>query len=392
MRRVAVFTGTRAEYGLLYWVLRGISDHPGLDLQLMVGGAHLSPELGNTVDAIEADGFQITEAIESLLSNDSPDAIAKTMALGLVGASSALQRHRPDIVLLLGDRYEILPWAQAALLHRIPVAHAHGGELTEGAIDDAIRHAVTKMSHVHFTATEDFRKRVIQLGEVPTRVHTVGALGLDQLDRAPIVPRQDLEEFLGIRLEYPVLVCTYHPETLSETPPAESLSRVLAAIGAVPLGTVVFTYPNADMGGRALIPLIRDFVASRGARAVAVKSLGSARYLSLLRVADAVVGNSSSGLIEAPALGVPTVNIGARQDGRPRAASVFDVRLDTRRITEAILKAVTPEARAAAEAQVHPYGTPGAAVRIVEIISSIDLKTLIPKAFHDVPERTVIDE
>jgi UDP-hydrolysing UDP-N-acetyl-D-glucosamine 2-epimerase len=390
-RQVAVFTGTRAEYGLLYWVLREIADHPDLELLLMVGGAHLSPEFGRTVQAIENDGFSIAEEVESLLSSDSPDAIAKTMALGLIGASDALKRHRPDLLLLLGDRYEIMPWAQASLLHRIPVAHAHGGELTEGAIDDAIRHAVTKMAHLHFTAAEEFRQRVIQLGEAPERVVKVGALGLDQLERSPVVSREELEGFLGLPLKTPVLVCTYHPETLSETPPEESMKRVLDALATIPAATIIFTYPNADTGGRSLIPLIEDFVAARASRAVAVKSLGSARYLSLLRLADAVVGNSSSGLIEAPAVGVPTVNIGGRQDGRPRASSVYDVEEDSTRIAETIVAAIDPEAQRASAVSDHPYGSPGAAGRIVNTLASIDLSSLIHKTFFDLPRGAVPD-
>lgn len=364
-RRVCVVTGSRAEYGLLYWPMKAIAAEPDLRLQVVATGMHLSPEFGLTFRQIEADGFAIDAKVEMLLSGDTPVAITKSLGLGVIGFADAFARLAPDLVVLLGDRFEILAAAQAAVLARIPVAHIHGGELSENAFDDSVRHAITKMAQWHFVAAEPYRKRVVQMGEAPERVFNVGAPGLDHLSRLQWMARPELEQALAMPLGTPLLLATYHPETLAGTPPEAAMRELLAALGDFPEATIVFTYPNADTGGRALIRLIDEFAAAHRPRAGAFVSLGQRRYLSLMREADAIVGNSSSGITEAPALGKATVNVGGRQDGRLKASSVIDCAGDARSISAAIARALSPDFRATLAGTRSLYGAGNASAAIV---------------------------
>lgn len=381
-RRVCAFTGTRAEYGLLRWLMEDLRDDPAVALQVLASGAHLCPEFGYTVTAIEADGFTIDARIDMLLASDSPVAVAKSMGLGVIGYADALDRLRPDILVILGDRYEALAIAQTAMALRIPIAHIHGGEATEGVIDEAIRHAITKMAHLHFTAAEPYRRRVIQMGEAPERVFAVGAPGLDNLHRLPLPDRATLESELGFTLTSPVLLVTYHPVTLSTIDPAVPMAALLDALDRFPAARVVFTKANADAHGRALNRMIDDYAAARPGRVLASPSLGQRRYLALMRLADAVVGNSSSGIIEAPAAGTPTVNVGDRQRGRLRAPSVIDCAEDTEAIAEAIAAALAGTVTATDS----PYGGGGASARMATLLRDLPLDGLLDKRFYDLPE------
>lgn len=385
-RRIAVVTGTRADYGLLSGILQEIQHEPRLELQLIVTGMHLSPEFGNTYQQIEVDGFEITERVELLLSGDSAVAIAKSIGLGTIGFADAYARLNPDLVVLLGDRFEILAAAQAALVALIPIAHLHGGEVTEGAFDEAIRHSITKMASLHFVAAEPFRQRVIQLGEPPERVFTVGAPGLDNIRQMKLLTRVELETQLGFGLGETTFLVTYHPETLSKRPPSESMGELLSALDSFPDAKVVITYPNADTSGRILIDQIRDYSSSRKERILAIASLGQLRYLSLMSVARVVIGNSSSGLIEAPSFALPTVNLGGRQGGRLRAASVIDCTPRAPDIIKAIEVALSPGFRASIERLDNPYGDGRTAPRVVEQLCRVELEGLCRKRFHDIEQ------
>jgi UDP-hydrolysing UDP-N-acetyl-D-glucosamine 2-epimerase len=385
-RRICVVTGTRAEYGLLYWLLREIQEDDALELQLAVTGMHLSPEFGLTVRAIEADDFAIDEQVEMLLSSDSPVGIAKSIGLGVIGFADAFARLHPDIVVVLGDRFEILAAVQAALVARVPIAHLHGGETTEGAIDEAIRHCITKMAHLHFVAAEPYRRRVIQLGEEPARVWNVGAPGLEHVRRTPLLDRVALEESINFELGTPTFLVTYHPATLADRAPADEAGELLRALDRYPSARVLFTKTNADTGGRAVNEMIDSYVAAHPDRTRAYTSLGQQRYLSALSQADVVIGNSSSGVIEAPALGVPTVNIGPRQQGRLRATSVIDCAGEADGIAKAIERALSPEFRASIQAMELPYGEGHTARQVADVLREAGLgDRLLMKRFFDLP-------
>lgn len=384
MRKVCVLTGTRAEYGLLRWVIQGVRDAPDLQLQLLVTGMHLSPEFGLTYREIEADGLRIDERVEILVSADTASSTAKSMGLGLIGFGDAFARLRPDILVLLGDRFEVLAAASAALVAGIPVAHLHGGETTEGAFDEAIRHAVTKMSHLHFVAAEEYRQRVIQLGEQPRHVHLVGGLGIDAIVRAPLMDRAALEASLGVELGTRHLLITFHPVTLEGDSSAAQMAELLAALALLTDTRLVFTLPNADTGSRELREMVGAFVASHP-HAVAFASLGHQRYLSCLKLAAGVVGNSSSGLIEAPSLGVGTVNIGNRQRGRLKADSVIDCPPERGAILRAIRQLDEPSFRKRLSRTVNPYGEGGASEKIVQTLRDVALDGIVKKSFHNLP-------
>ena len=380
-RTVCVVTGSRAEYGLLRGLMREIARREELKLQIIVTGMHLSPDFGYTYREIEADGFAIDAKVEMLLSSDTPLGVTKSVGLGTMGMGEALDRLKPDLLLLLGDRFEILAAAVAATIAGIPIAHLHGGEITEGVMDDAIRHAITKMSHLHFTSAEGHRARVIQMGEDPERVFNVGAPGVDEAVNTHLLDKSAMEKELRVTLKEPVLLLTYHPVLISGDP-AHGLNELLAALGELD-ASFVFTRPNADPGGRILNHLIDAFVASRPGRATAVTSLGQQRYISMLAIADVVVGNSSSGLIEAPAMGTPTVNVGTRQSRRLRGESVIDAAEDRESIAAAIRQALAPEFQAKVAKLTSPYGAGGAAKRIADAIASADLSEILTKRFHD---------
>ena len=383
-RKVCVVTGSRAEYGLLRTLMRLIQGDQRLSLQIIVTGIHLSPEFGMTVCDFERDRFSPDEKVEMLLSSDTPVGIAKSIGLGVIGFADALERLKPDILVVLGDRFEIFAAVQAAYVARIPIAHLHGGETTEGAVDEGFRHAITKMSQLHFVAAAPYRDRVIQMGEDPGRVFLVGTPGLDLLSEIAFLSREELEEDLDISLPAPLLfLVTYHPVTVEKNS-GERFRTVLDAIAAFPEATVVFTLPNADSDGRAIIGDIHSFVSELPENRKAVASLGSQRYLSLMKYSDVVIGNSSSGLIEAPALGIPTVNIGDRQKGRLRGASVIDCPERTDSIIEAIRLALSPQFKDIARQTDCPYGGCGASRKIHELLASALLEKVITKKFFDI--------
>lgn len=382
MKKIAVFTGTRAEYGLLYWLLKDIQDDPSLKLQLLVSGMHLSPEFGDTYKQIEKDGFNIDERIEILLSSDSAVGTAKSIGLGVLGFSDALYRLNPDVLVILGDRFEALAAAQTAMILQIPVIHLHGGEITEGAYDDAIRHAITKLSYLHGTSTEEYRDRVIQLGEAPERVKNVGAIGLDHLSRATFMNIVELEESLSFAIQKPYFVVTYHPVTLGDEAPEKSFQALLDALDSYPEHQVILTYPNADDGGRRIIPMLETYAASNPDRVLAIPSLGQVRYLSAIKNATAVIGNSSSGIIEVPSFDVPTVNIGVRQKGRLAAKSVLDAEPTKSSICDAIDSAIIKDYKVVGETIINPYGQGNASEQLIQMIK--DMKFNPCKQFFDI--------
>jgi UDP-hydrolysing UDP-N-acetyl-D-glucosamine 2-epimerase len=375
-QRICVVTGSRAEYGLLYWVLRELERERDVELQLVVTAMHLSPEFGRTADVIETDGFSISRRVEMLVSSDTPSGTAKSMALGLLGLSDALEQLRPDVVLILGDRFEMLMVAQACLIHGIPLAHIAGGDTTEGAFDESIRHAITKMAHVHFTTNELSASRVRQLGEDPSHVHVVGSPGLDHVSRLTLLDRTALETALGAPLGRRNLLVTFHPVTLEPGASIAQLDELLSALERQSDDTVCWiTRPNADAGGRAISAAIDVWAAQRPGRAHVYTSLGQLRYLSLMAQVDAVVGNSSSGLYEAPSLGVPTVDIGDRQLGRLAAASVVRCAPECETILTAIDRAVALDCRNIT----NPYGDGASAVRIVRLLRALPSGTSLLK-------------
>lgn len=385
MRKIAIVTGTRAEYGLLYWIIKGVHEDPELKLQLIVTGMHLSPEFGMTVNEIERDGFPIADKVEMLLSADTESAIAASMGLGMIGLAKAYQRLKSDILLVLGDRFEILSAAAAAVPFRIPVAHIHGGESTEGAMDEQFRHAITKMSHMHFTANEGYRKRVIQMGEDPERVYCFGAPGLDNIRRLRLMDRKRLLKELDIPAGMKIGVVTFHPETLGVS--AESdMEEMLEAVKERDDIFWIFTMPNADTGGRVLIGVIYRFISANAEISRAFMSLGQLRYLSLLKHADLMLGNSSSGIIEAPSFGLPVLNIGQRQAGRLRGKSVIDLPLCRKtHIVKGIEKALSPGFRRSLKGMGNPYGDGNASMRIVRTLKTVRLgEGLIRKRFYEV--------
>ena len=380
-RRIAIFTATRAEYGLLYWLMKDIQTSGQLELQVIVSGMHLSPEFGETWVQIEADGFPIDAKVEMLLSSDSPVGVVKSMGLGTIGFADALDRLRPDMLVVLGDRFEALAIVQAALVMRIPVAHVHGGEITEGAYDDAIRHAISKMASLHFTAAEPYRRRVIQMGEAPETVFNVGAVGLDHLFRGEAMSLDELSVSLNFPLHSPYFLATYHPVTVADEAPEATVRAMLSAIDNFPEHQVILTYPNADNGGRVIIPIIEEYAHINSGRVLAIPSLGFRRYVCAMRHASVMIGNSSSGIIEAPAFGVPTVNIGSRQLGRLAADSILNCATDRDSIRQAIDRAVSPDFFQYCQRVVSLYGQGDASGQIVRVIEKFGEST--SKHFHD---------
>lgn len=382
MRSIGVVTVARSDYGIYLPLLRAIRDDPELDLRLFVSGMHLSPEFGMTVQAIEDDGFPITERVEMLLSSDTPEGIAKSMGLGTLGFAQALAHSRPDILVVLGDRFEMHAAAVAALPFKIPVAHIHGGELTQGAIDDALRHSITKLSHLHFVSTEEYARRVIQLGEEPWRVTVSGALSLDNLSMTQLLSVKELERRYSIRLDPPPLLVTYHPVTLEYEQTEQQVDELLGALAETGL-PAVFTMPNADTGNRVIWQKINAWSRGRG-DAWVLENMGTQAYFSLMKVAAAMVGNSSSGLIEAPSFGLPVVNIGPRQEGRIRAANVIDVCCNHKEIITGVRKALSPHFRDSLTGMQNPYYRGGAAQFMTKRFKGNSLgSVLLMKSFHD---------
>lgn len=383
MKKIAVFTGTRAEYGLLYWVMKGINEANDLELQLYVGGMHLSQEFGYTVNQIELDGFEITERMEFLLSSDTSVGLSKSLALALMSAADVLERNKPDIVVLLGDRFEALAVAQAAMLACIPIAHIHGGETTEGLIDEAVRHSITKMSHLHFSATEVYRQRIIQLGEHPSRVFNVGAPGVDNIVKTNFLTVKELSISLNFDITNGYFVVTYHPVTLTTDGASDALKNLLESLSHFPEYKCIVSYPNADTNGRKLIVLLEEYQKKYPDRVLLVQSLGQLRYLSLLKHCHMVIGNSSSGLIEAPTFHIPTVNIGNRQAGRIAGGTVIHSKEDSGSIIRSINTAISEEFKLSCLNLINPYGIGGSSEEIVHILATYDFNDILQKKFYD---------
>lgn len=385
MKKICVVTGTRAEYGLLRWVMEGIRKSSELELQLIATGMHLSPEFGLTYRDIESDGFHIDRKVEMLLSSDTPVGITKSMGLAMCGFADALAELKPDMLLVLGDRCEIFAAAAAAMIARIPIAHLHGGETTQGAFDEAIRHSITKMSHLHFVAAEEYRQRVIQLGEAAERVFLVGGLGIDNILKLQLLDRPALEHSFDFRLGLRNLLVTFHPVTLEQGTAATQMAELLAALETLEDTRLIFTMPNADTESRVLFEMINAFVCSHAQTAKAFTSLGQLRYLSCIRHVDGVVGNSSSGLTEVPSFKKGTINIGDRQWGRLKAQSVIDCLPAKADIQYAIQRLYSDEFQAILTGVINPYGQGGASERIVEALVQCEPSTFLKKSFHDVP-------
>jgi GDP/UDP-N,N'-diacetylbacillosamine 2-epimerase (hydrolysing) len=381
-RKICVITGTRAEYGLLRWVMQDIKDDAELTLQIIATGMHLSPEFGLTYREIEKDGFQIDRRVEMLISSDTSVGIAKSMGLGMIGFADALNELEPDLIVVLGDRFEIFAAVSAALVARIPVAHLHGGETTEGAFDEAFRHSITKMSHLHFVAAEEYRQRVIQLGEQPDRVFLVGGLGIDNIKRLQLLDRAELEASLDFKLGLKNLLITFHPVTLETATARDQMTELLVALVDLSDTHFIFTLPNADTNGRALIQMVHQFVAQHP-NARAYTSLGQLRYLSCIAHVDGVVGNSSSGLAEVPSFKKGTVNIGDRQRGRLQAASVINCQPTSQSIRLALRQLYEPTFQARLNGVRNPYGNGGASDAVVKVIKNCELGGLVKKEFYD---------
>lgn len=380
-RRIGVFTSTRADYGLLYWLLQDIQAASDLELELLVTGTHLSSEFGRTVDDIEGDGIEIRHRVEMLISGDSPAATAKSLGIAVLGFTEVLAPDPPDALVVLGDRYEALAAAQTAAILRIPVVHLHGGEITEGAYDDAFRHAISKLASLHCVAAERYRERVVQLGEHPSTVHVVGALGLDHLRRAPDLPMVQLAESTGWPLRKPYFLVTYHPATLAVETEAETFDALLSVLDDYPGHQVIITFPNADDGNVSIRKSIAEYAASDSTRVLVATSLGSARYLAALRNAELVIGNSSSGIIEAPSVSTVTIDIGARQRGRLAADSVLRCASDRASIADAVRRGLALADNPRDGMFENPYDRGNASGRVVELLRATAFDA--PKTFFD---------
>ena len=386
MKRIGIMTGTRAEYGLLKSLMQEINKDNDLELYLIVSGMHLSPEFGMTYQEIEEDGFEINAKVEMLLSSDSPAGISKSIGLGVIGFADEFQRADLDMLILLGDRYEALSAAICAMVMRIPIAHLHGGELTEGAIDEGIRHSITKMSYLHFTSTEQYRNRVIQLGENPERVFYVGALGVENIKKINLMTKEELERSIHFEIDENTVVVTYHPVTLENNTVEEQFLNLLKVLDRNPKIRMIFTKANADTNGRIVNELIDKYTAQNSERACAFMSLGQKRYLSALKYCRIVIGNSSSGIIEAPSFGKPIINIGDRQKGRICADSVINCGYTQQEIQQAMETALTEEFENKARNCRNPYEKENTAANIISVIKDYLLndKIKLKKGFYDI--------
>lgn len=386
MKRIGIMTGTRAEYGLLKSLMQEINKDNDLELYLIVSGMHLSPEFGMTYQEIEEDGFEINAKVEMLLSSDSPAGISKSIGLGVIGFADEFQRADLDMLILLGDRYEALSAAICALVMRIPIAHLHGGELTEGAIDEGIRHSITKMSYLHFTSTEQYRNRVIQLGENPERVFYVGALGVENIKKINLMTKEELERSIHFEIDENTVIVTYHPVTLENNTVEEQFLNLLEVLDRNPKIRMIFTKTNADTNGRIVNELIDKYAAQNSERACAFMSLGQKRYLSALKYCRIVIGNSSSGIIEAPSFGKPIINIGDRQKGRICADSVINCGYTQQEIQRAMETALTEEFENKARNCRNPYEKENTAANIISVIKDYLLndKIKLKKGFYDI--------
>ncbi len=384
-RKIAVFTGTRAEYGLLRGLLLELKDRPACDLALIAGAAHFEERFGRTVREIEADGLPIAARVTLPLSDDSRAGNCASFGAAVSGLGRELEALRPDILVLLGDRYESMAAAVAASLLRVPLAHIHGGETTEGAVDEAFRHSITKMSHLHFTACEEYRLRVIQLGEAPERVWNAGSLGVENIHTLNLPPEEEMRSLFGFSPSLPYIICTFHPVTLEADTAVQQCSALLRALEAFPEYGVVFTGANADSGGMAVNALLQEYAARNAGRFRFIHSLGVLRYLAAVKYSACVAGNSSSGIIEAPSLGAPALDIGDRQKGRARAASVRHAEADEMSVREGLSQVLSPEYKALAASCPNPYDRPGSAALIAGVLMGRPLGEILKKTFYNLP-------
>jgi GDP/UDP-N,N'-diacetylbacillosamine 2-epimerase (hydrolysing) len=382
--KICIATGTRAEYGLLKPLISAIDNDINFKLQILATGAHLSPEFGLTYQVIEKDGFKIDKKVEMLLSSDTSTSIVKSMGLGMIGFAEALYELSPDILVILGDRYEMLSIASSALIFNIPIVHIHGGEITEGAYDDAIRHSITKMSHLHFTSTEEYKNRIIQLGENPKNVYNVGAIGIDSIKNLPLLSKEELEKDLNIKFKEFNYQVTFHPSTLDKESPENQFQILLNAIELQENSFFVFTKSNADTGGRIINQMIDDYVNKNPQKAIAFTSLGNLRFLSLVKICDAIVGNSSSGIIEASSLKTATINIGHRQKGRIQANTVVNTSVDVKEISQAFELIKSSEFKLRIKKGINPYGEGNATNQIMNILKNMDIHSFQTKPFFDI--------
>lgn len=381
-RKVCVVTGSRSDYGLMRHVMKGIKDDSELTLQVVATGMHLSSAFGQTYNEILSDGFTINASVETINSTDTQIDIATSIGKGVVGCAKAFEELKPDLIVVLGDRFEIFAAAAAATVLRLPVAHIHGGETSTGAFDEAFRHSISKMSHLHFVAAEEYRNRVIQLGENPNRVFLVGGLGVDGIKNVKVLTKGEIENILGFKFLPMSLLITFHPVTLENDTSASQMNEILAALAKLKDTSLIFTMPNADNGGLALMKIIREFVQTNE-HAHAFISLGQDNYLSLLSQVDGVIGNSSSGLTETPSFKKGTINIGSRQSGRLQAASIINCLPEEEHLTTALKKLFSSDFKISLESVINPYGEGGASDKIVELLRCVDLSGIIQKTFYD---------
>ncbi len=382
-RNICVVTGSRAEYGLLYWLIKSIKDDPKLELQIIATGMHLSHEFGLTYKEIENDGFHINCKIEMLLSADTPSAISKSTGMGLIGFADAYNELNPDIVVVLGDRFEILAASIAALYARIPIAHIHGGETTMGAFDESIRHSITKMAYWHFVAADEYEKRVVQLGEDPERVFNVGGLGVDAIRKARLFTKKELMSKTGIKFGNKNLLITYHPVTLEKQTSQKHFQSLLNVLGELRDVNLIFTMPNADSDGRIIKQMIGDFVNRYKERSLSFTSMGHIKYLSTLQFVDGVVGNSSSGLTEAPTFKIGTINVGDRQKGRLKAKSVIDCNPTKESIKNAVETLYSDDFQMILPSVENPYGKGNTIEKILKVLTNAEIPNEPKKEFHD---------
>jgi len=381
-RKICVVTGTRAEYGLLYWLMKGIDVDPELELQIIATGMHLSPEFGNTYRQIEKDGFVITRKVDMLLSSDSEVGISKSMGLGMIGFADAFSDLQPDLVVVLGDRFEIFSAVSAAMIAKKPVAHIHGGEATEGLIDEPIRHSITKMSHLHFVAAKEYKNRVIQLGEQPNRVFNVGGLGIDNINKLKLLSRESFEQAINFSLSEKNILVTFHPVTLESSTAEIQFKELLGALDDLQDTSIIFTKANSDTDGRIINSMIDDYVTNHD-NTISFISMGQLNYLSALQFVDAVVGNSSSGLLEAPSFKIGTIDIGDRQKGRIKADSVINCSPEKEDISKSLDILHSKDFQNIVKNTKNPYGSGGASKKVISTIKDINLKGILKKPFYD---------